>query len=586
MPAQKPIAGRYEVLETLFADERGEELRARDLTLGREVLLVRRPCAVQLDGRVAVERALREARALAGLRHAAIQKLHDVLEDESGPTLVLEPVAGETLEAVLAREQKLEPEEVRRLGIELADALASVHAAGAVHRDVGERTIVVRGDGSPCLTGFRLAKPATLSGATSIQYGQVESVAGCKERVVLPLHPAPEQLAGEPASARTDLFALACVLYRALTGREAMPAHLTGGWRQATDPARLVPGTPPVLAKQIMASLARSPIGRPQSAIELRDALRAEKPASARTTGPESRSRGAGVGLGLAALVALALLGWRFWPRAEAPSGERGLAANTANAATAQSAFASGFRESHALLIGIGEVYKRNGFPPLANAVRDVEALDEALRSSSADRWQTRLLREEECSFDGIRAALAELEAKLEPEDRALVYFAGHGEPHERSDSSGWLIPADAETAARDPARLHWLPFDAFARFLTDASAKHVLLAMDCCYGGRLAATRAAGASAYKARFTTEPASVVLASGRANEKVSDGSIGQHSPFAETFLEALKPGAGAFTSGMLYSAMLKRFTDLDLPQTPVIDHPKPGAGGEFVFLLGD
>jgi uncharacterized caspase-like protein len=280
-------------------------------------------------------------------------------------------------------------------------------------------------------------------------------------------------------------------------------------------------------------------------------------------------------------VVALALLGWRFWPRAEAPSGERGLAANDVNAAAAPTTFQPGFRESHALLIGIGEAYKRNGFPPLANAVRDVEALDEALRSSSADHWQTRLLREEEATFDGIRAALAELEEKLQPEDRALVYFAGHGEPHERSDSSGWLIPADAETATRDPARLHWLPFDAFARFLTDASAKHVLLAMDCCYGGRLAATRAAGASKFQARFTTEPASVVLASGRANERVSDGTIGQHSPFADIFLEALKPGGGSFTSGMLYSAMLQRFTELDLPQTPVLE-----AKGEFVFLLGN
>lgn len=588
MPS-KQIAGRYEVLETLFADERGEELRARDLTLGREVLLVRRPCAVQLDGRAAVERALREARALAGLRHAAIQKLHDVLEDESGPTLVLEPVAGETLEARLAREKKLEPEEVRRLGIELADALATVHAAGAVHRDVGERTIVLRGDGSPCLTGFRLAKPATLSGATSIQYGQVQESGGCKERVVLPLHPAPEQLAGESASARTDLFALACVLYRALTGREAMADHLAGGWRQPTDPARLVPGTPPVLAKLILAGLARSPIGRPQSAIELRDALRAEKPAGPKTAEKPGQSRPsvARLGASLAALVAVALLGWQFWPRASPIASERGLAPSNATARAPDARFEPSFRKTHALLIGIGEAYEGSGFPPLANAARDVQALDESLRALPADHWEPRILLDGAATQQGILNALYELEDALEPEDRVLIYFAGHGEPHERSETSGWLIPADGKSLAKDPnARTSWLQFETLKTFLANAAAKHVLLAMDCCYSGRMASSRSAGASEYKQRFLTEPAVVLLASGRPNEKVSDGVTNGHSPFAEVFLESLAVRQGGLTSSTLYNRMSERFTERGLPQKPTIACPENRVLGEFVFLLGE
>ncbi len=588
MPAPRPIAGRYEILETLFADGRGEELRARDLTLGREVLLVRRPCAVELEGRVAVERALREARALAGLRHPAIQKLHDVLEDESGPTLVLEPVAGETLEAHFVREKQLAPQEVRKLGIELADALATVHAAGAVHRDVSERNIVLRADGTPCLTGFRLAKPATLSGATSIQYGQVDAASGAKERLVLPLHPAPEQLAGETASARTDLFALACVLYRALTGRAAMSDHLLGGWHQPPDPARLVPGTPPALAKLVMACLARSPIGRPQSAVELRDALRAISTPNTGAVGTRTRSLvpAARLGLGLAASVALALLGWRFWPRSEATAQKRGLAASEESPPShPATVYKPGYGKALALLIGIGEEYQKNGFQPLANAKADVNSVAQALEDLPADHWDTTPLLGEEATHDGIVDALAKLQAQLGPEDRALIYYAGHGERHETSDSSGWIIPADAQTLDRDPARKKWIRFDDFARFLDETRAKHVLIAMDCCFGGRLATMRSAGARDYEESFLTTRARVVLAAGRSNERVQDsGPKREHSPFAEVFLAELKPRKGGVTSSMLHSQMLRHFADERVNQKPVLA-PVDGDEGEFVFLLG-
>jgi hypothetical protein len=585
----KPIAGRYDVLETLHSDGRGEELRARDQTLGREVLLVRRPCAVQLDGRASVDRALREARALAGLRHPSIQKLHDVVEDEGGPTLVLEPVAGETLEARLARETKLEPEEVRRLGIELADALATVHAAGAVHRDVSEHTIVLRGDGSPCLTGFRLAKPATMSGATSIQYGQVQESGSCKERVVLPHHPAPEQLAGEAASARTDLFALACVLYRALTGREAMPDHLAGGWRPPTDPVRLVPGTPPVLAKQILACLSRSPIGRPQSAIEFRDALRTEKPARAKAAeaGVTSAPSAAKLGMGLAAAVALALLGWQFWPRAAAVAPDRGLATTNESAHSPDARYQASYRKTHALLIGIGQAYEGSGFPPLSNAARDVQALDESLRALPNDNWEPEVLLDGKATQQGILNALYAMEDALDPEDRVLIYFAGHGVPHERSETSGWLIPADGKSLDKDPnARTNWLQFETLKTFLGNAVAKHVLLAMDCCYSGRMGSSRSAGAEQYKKAFLTEPAVVVLASGRPNEKVSDGVTNGHSPFADVFLESLAGRTGGLTSSALYNRMSERFLEQSLPQKPTLRCPENMTMGEFVFLLGD
>jgi hypothetical protein len=336
------------------------------------------------SARAAAERALREARALAGVRHPSIQRLHDVLEDQNGPVLVLEPATGESLAARMDREPRLDPELVRRLGCELADALAAVHAAGAVHRDVSEDTVILRADGTTCLTGFRLAKPASLGASTSIQYDPERALATTSERVALPAHAAPEQLGGEAANPRTDIFALGCVLYRALTGQPAPAGGISDG---ARDPARrLAAGAPQSLVKLVLACLAQSPLGRPQTAAELRDGLRAVavEPRGA----PRARRASRAAILALASLVALCALGWQLWPRRAAP-GERGLAPSEAPRRSAEAAFEPGFRSSRALLIGIGEAYRGHGFEPLANSVADVEALAEALEASTADRCRS-----------------------------------------------------------------------------------------------------------------------------------------------------------------------------------------------------
>ena len=572
--------GRFRVLETLVSEGGRVEERALDGVLGREVLLVRRGLAVQGTG----ERGLREARALAGLAHPGLQKLYDAFSDDGGVTLVLEPVGGESLAERLGGGGRLEPEEVRRLGLDLADALAAVHAAGAVHRDVCAEHVILRPEGGVCLTGFRLAKPATQGAQTSLDYGGRET---SRVRAELPAHPAPEQLGGEAASPRSDLFALGCLLYRALTGEDAQPELLERGWQTPLDPHRLVPAAPRELTRLILSCLARSPLGRPRSAVELRDAL---GPAGKHV--PKALRRGRrptalGIAAAAALLVAMGLGAVLLRPdgAGQAASGaaiERGIGLEPDPLRARGGAYGPGFRRSHALLIGIGQEYRRGGFATLPNAPRDVLALAEIL-AASPGRWETRVLLEESATFDGIRTALAGLEAELDPEDRVLVYFAGHGMPHARSGTSGWLIPADAQSLERDPTRSRWLHFDTFERFLKDAAAKHVLLAMDCCYGGRLAATRSAGATPFEARFLTRPAKVVLAAGRADEPVLDGVAQGHSPFAEVFLGALRERSAPITSSMLHAALLRSFADRDVPHTPVLAFLPEVGPGEFVFL---
>ena len=112
---------------------------------------------------------------------------------------------------------------------------------------------------------------------------------------------------------------------------------------------------------------------------------------------------------------------------------ERGLQ-TAERAGTSRGPYSPSFNRSRALLIGIGEAYRKHAFPPLANAVSDVQALDGALKSLAHDRWETQLLLDEDATQERIQNALAELDAELDLEDRVLVYFAGHGVPRAGSN--------------------------------------------------------------------------------------------------------------------------------------------------------
>jgi len=569
------IAGRYQVLDSRVVGDR-EEMRARDCTLGREVTLVRcseHPLVAGADGAA----RLREARALASLDHPGVQRLYDVLDEVPGPILVLEPVAGEMLATRLGQHEKLTPSEVRALGLELCNALGAIHAAGVVHRDVSASNVVIGVDGKARLVGFRLAKPFAPLAGTSIRYGSGSTGSDAADVRSLPTHPAPEQYRGESASPRTDLFALGCVLYRALTGCDAFAGSIDRTWVQPPDPRTFAPDAPRALAACLRACLAPSPVGRPQSAAELARALDDTK--SPRV----ARARGWYATAALAVVASAgALLTFHYWPTPVDGDGPRGL--GVLSAPTSIGSLRTGFEHSRALLIGIGGAYRANGFPPLTNAVADVEKLKDALEARPGDNWSVRMLTEEQATFDGIRSALAELENELGPEDRVFIFFAGHGESHPNSRSSGWLIPADAKPQRDDPARTNWLHFDTLLTFMKDAPAKHVLLAMDCCYGGRIAEMRALSGRAYEDRYTTQPARVVMAAGRADQQVQDsGADGAHSPFARVFLDALGELDSSFTSSQIHADLQRAFESEGLQQTPVLAHLPGASAGEFVFL---
>src|SRR5262245_25454949 len=187
----------YEVLEVVGRGGTGVVLRARDTKLLRIVALkvLAAPLAASGSAR---QRFAREARAAAAVRDDHVIDIHTVRDDAPLPYLVMEFVDGPNLETLLRKGGPLEVKEVLRIGIQVASGLAAAHKQGLVHRDVKPANVLLEnGVQRVKLTDFGLARAADDASLT-----QSGLIAGT------PLYMAPEQAAGEPIDARTDLFSL------------------------------------------------------------------------------------------------------------------------------------------------------------------------------------------------------------------------------------------------------------------------------------------------------------------------------------------------------------------------------------------
>ena len=153
----------------------------------------------------------REARAVAALNHPHIATLYEVGEHEVAPYLAMELVEGKPLKGPLPVKQAIQ------YGVQTADALAAAHAAGIVHRDLKPGNILVTEKRSVKVLDFGLAKLADSEGVPAST--QTVGLAGT------PGYMAPEQLEGEPADTRSDIFAFGCILYELLSGRRAFPGE-------------------------------------------------------------------------------------------------------------------------------------------------------------------------------------------------------------------------------------------------------------------------------------------------------------------------------------------------------------------------
>jgi hypothetical protein len=544
------LPARFQVLAALPATEEGELWRARDTVLGREVLLKRPPALFSAAEAELQQKSLREARALARVRHEGIVRLLDVVETPQGPLLVIEPWQGRTLERALEADGPFAPERARALGIELASALEAVHALGIVHRGVASANVVLRPDGRALLTGFTFAKSAagaapTVPGTTFLYKRAQPGAAGHSE--LQPPHPAPEQLLGQVADARADVFGLGWVLYEALTG--ASPHAIEVDPRDWVTP-EFPREVPRALAQVVLTCLAREPERRYASAGAVKAALEA---LPARRDGSRRWTLIA-AGLTFALAGGYALFAFTQRGAQDPHAADRGAPLVVRPAGR----YAPRYESSRALLIGIGPVYAETGFAPLDNAERDVTSLQGKLESlRGGPPWQVRPLLGPQATRDGILGAIRELSEAARPDDELFVYYAGHGEAAKISESLAWIVPAGAPTASADPSRAQWISFDDLHHVLDDTRAKHVLLAMDCCYGGRMTQLRDGSPTAFEEKLLTEAARVVICSGRADQRVQDGVLGEHSPFAAAFLEALSSPGAHITSSEIYAFINRR-----------------------------
>ncbi|MFC5185281.1 serine/threonine-protein kinase [Actinomadura harenae] len=241
----KVIAGRYELLEVLGRGGMGAVWRARDRTLDREVAVKEVDLPPGLSGdqlRQVHERTFREARSAARLDHPGIVTVHDVVEEDGRPWIVMSLVRAPALDTVIGRQGRpLPPARVAAIGLDLLDALRHAHAAGVVHRDVKPGNVLVRDDRA-VLTDFGIASIA--GDETLTRTGVV---------VGSPAYLAPEQARHQKATPASDLWSLGATLYAAVEGRPPYKRDDVWGVMAALladepDPTRLAGPLTPVLA--------------------------------------------------------------------------------------------------------------------------------------------------------------------------------------------------------------------------------------------------------------------------------------------------------------------------------------------------
>lgn len=289
------IAGRYALAEPIGSGASSRVFRAHDALLDRDVAL---KMLHPGDDELARARLRDEARIVSNLRHPGIAQVFDYGEAEVGGEvqayLALQLVEGRTLREVL-REVRLSPDSVWTLIAQVADALAHAHAAGVVHRDVKPGNIMLTPAGDAVLLDFGIARrtdfePLTLTGTI---VGTVDYLSS-------------EQANGQSATPRSDLYALGCVAYEALTGvrpfqratmAETLAAHAH------CEAAPLPRELPPALRALIEQMIRRDPSQRPADAATV---ARVARHRDLIASGTARRRRAAAVAFaGLAAAVAV-----------------------------------------------------------------------------------------------------------------------------------------------------------------------------------------------------------------------------------------------------------------------------------------
>ncbi len=250
---------RYEITGLIGRGAMGEVYRAHDSRLGRDVAIKVLPVAFSSDPE-RLRRFDQEARAAGALNHPNIVAIFDVGAHEGAPFVVAELLEGQTLRDRLST-GPLAPRKALEFAVQVADGLAAAHAKGIVHRDLKPENLFITLAGHVKILDFGLAKLIRAEGSLGAAADSLMATAMTEMGRVMGTvgYMAPEQVRGEPADHRADLFAFGCVLFEMLSGRS--PYHRETAVESMAaivrdeppalpaDVATLMPGLEPLLRR-------------------------------------------------------------------------------------------------------------------------------------------------------------------------------------------------------------------------------------------------------------------------------------------------------------------------------------------------
>lgn len=314
--------GRYEIVALVGKGGMGEVYRARDTELGRDVAVKVLPAeTAQDEGRL--ERFKREARAVAQLSHPNILDIHDFGTENGVSYSVTELLEGNDLRERLIG-HPLPVSRVFKIGRVVAEGLAAAHSKGIVHRDIKPANIFVTKTGQVKILDFGIARLRSDFAKGEIETGSpTKTLTEAGQIIGTTAYMSPEQVVGQPADARSDIFSLGCVLYEMITGQKAFDGKTPNETMVAVvskDPvpiAELRPDAPTALDLLIKRCLEKEPDERFESARDVAFALEAlsddrvpsQSVPSIRTPRLMQHLRAGMIG---AAVVVVALVGWNL----------------------------------------------------------------------------------------------------------------------------------------------------------------------------------------------------------------------------------------------------------------------------------